>query len=65
MKTTEAIAYYGSKAALARALRLTRGAITRWGEEPPVGRQHQLQALTLGQLRADDPVLHRRREAAE
>ena len=65
MKTTEAISYFGTKAALARALGVTRGAITRWGEEPPIGRQHQLDRLTYGRLRVDDPVLHRRPETAE
>lgn len=55
MKTQDAIDYYETKAALARALKLTRGAITPWVEAGrlPKGRACELQLITGGQLKVD------------
>lgn len=52
MTTQEVIDYYGSKAAISRALACTPAAVTMWGDEPPRSRQFQLQVLTKGKLKA-------------
>lgn len=51
MTTNEAIQHFGSKAELARALDISNGAITQWGDEPPARRQRQMQRLTKGKLK--------------
>ena len=57
MKTTEVVAWFGTKKAIAEACsedgwKLTAAAVSQWGEEPPAGRQKQIAALTKGQLTA-------------
>lgn len=52
MKTQDAIAHYGSREALARALNIDRSASYHWGEEVPLLRAYQLQILTNGKLQA-------------
>jgi hypothetical protein len=52
MTKQDAIDYYGSQAALARALGIHRAAVHAW-EEIPVGRQYQIEVLTGGDLKAD------------
>lgn len=58
MKTQTAIDYYKTKAALAKALGLTRGAITHWSNDGfvPMGRAYQLQLITGGALKVDPSV---------
>ena len=46
MLTKDAIAYFGTAAALARALDVTPSAISQWGERVPGLRQLQLQLMT-------------------
>lgn len=53
MKTSEVIEHYGSKAAIAQALGISKASVTNWGDEPPAGRQYQLQIMTKGRLKAD------------
>lgn len=58
MKLSEAIAHFGSKAELARALGIEPQAVYQWPtadnpEHIPEGRQYQIQALTDGVLKAD------------
>ncbi|HHW4403769.1 TPA: Cro/CI family transcriptional regulator [Aeromonas hydrophila] len=53
MKTNHAVKYFGSKAALARALGINKGAVSQWGEKVPKGRAYQLELMTGGQLKAD------------
>lgn len=53
MKTQEAIDHFGTPAALAEALGITREAIYQWGDEVPEARQYQLHLLTGGKLQAD------------
>jgi DNA-binding transcriptional regulator YdaS (Cro superfamily) len=65
VRTEDAVKHFGSQAALARTLRITRSAVSQWGDRVPERQALRLQALTLGQLVADDPVLHRRPETAE
>jgi DNA-binding transcriptional regulator YdaS (Cro superfamily) len=53
MTKQSAITYYGSQAALARALGINRAAINAWGDGIPIGRQYQIEVLTAGKLKAD------------
>ena len=54
MTTDEAVAAYGTKRALAKALNIWPSAITQWGERPPRLRQYELQTLSAGALIADE-----------
>jgi DNA-binding transcriptional regulator YdaS (Cro superfamily) len=53
MTTKQAIDYFGSAAKLAQALKVTKGAVSQWGEQPPYLRQVQLELLSSGLLKAD------------
>lgn len=57
MKTVEAVAHFGNRVRLARALGIEPSAVSQWGEQPPRGRQFQIELLTRGQLKAVRPVL--------
>ncbi len=61
MKTTTAIAHFGSRQALADALGITREATYVWRDDVPYLRQCQLQIITAGKLVATAPD---RREVA-
>ena len=52
MKTKSAIKWAGSKAELARRLGISPQAVSNWPEIVPFDRQVQLQAESLGKLRA-------------
>jgi predicted transcriptional regulator len=45
MKTREVIEKLGSNAAVARLLGITHGAVSQWGEEPPLLQQYRLREL--------------------
>lgn len=60
MKTKDAINFFGSRKALADALGIDRSAMHHWGEDVPELRQYQIEVLSNGALKADQP----RREAA-
>lgn len=60
MNKDEAIRYYGSASALARAIGVTPAAIFHWGERVPPLRQIQLERLTCGRLAADPSVFERK-----
>jgi DNA-binding transcriptional regulator YdaS (Cro superfamily) len=53
MKTADAIKFFGTRTALAKALGITKQAVTQWGETVPEGRAYQLQVITGGQLSAE------------
>jgi transcriptional repressor of cell division inhibition gene dicB len=53
MKTQDAISYFGTQAAMARALHCSQSSIAEWGEYPPDGRQFQIQVVTNGALMAE------------
>lgn len=53
MKTRDAIDYFESQAALAKALGITTSAITQWGEDVPARRALELEKLTGGALAAE------------
>lgn len=52
MKTQEVIDHFGSKAAIAELLGCHKSTVSMWGDEPPLGRQYEIQALTKGKLKA-------------
>lgn len=52
MTKQQAVEYYGSQAALGRALGIQRAAVSAW-ETIPIGRQYQLEVITSGELMAD------------
>ncbi len=56
MTKTEAIEHFGNASAVAKALGLSRAAISGWGDEVPLLRQMQIERLTKGKLKADDPL---------
>ena len=56
MLTKDAIAHYGSQAALARELGIAQPSVSAWGEIVPPLRQIQLERLTHGVLRAAPDV---------
>lgn len=53
MKTSDAIAHFGTRIAIARKLGISASAITRWGEVVPEGSAYKLQVLTENALRVD------------
>ena len=53
MTKCDAIRHFGSQAALARALGITRAAVNGWGPTIPYVRQCQIQVVTRGALQAD------------
>jgi hypothetical protein len=57
MTKQEAIDFFGTQVALARALDITQSSVAEWGVYPPEPRQLQLQRVTGGQLRAEADVL--------
>jgi DNA-binding transcriptional regulator YdaS (Cro superfamily) len=52
MRKDEAVSFYGSQAALARALGIAQPSVADWGEYPPDRRQLQIERLT-GTLKAE------------
>ena len=61
MRTKDAIKRFGSAAALARALGISRQSINDWGTTVPEGRAYQLEVLTNGALKAPRPVVRETR----
>lgn len=59
MDMGKVVEWYGSKAAVARALGVSAVAVTRWKDDIPPLRQLQLERMTKGALRADDSILDR------
>jgi transcriptional repressor of cell division inhibition gene dicB len=57
MRTDEVVKYFGSQAAVARALNIKPPSVADWGEFVPPLRQLQIEALTDGKLRADTSIL--------
>ena len=55
MKTQDAIDYYGNQVELAKALGVTKQAITQWKETGilPIGRAYQMQVVTGGDMEVD------------
>lgn len=62
MTLAEAREHFGTYARIARALDISRSAITQWNGEIPEERQLELHRLTKGALRADSRILAKYRE---
>lgn len=56
MTKSEVIKHFGSAANVARALNLSRAAVSSWSNEIPLLRQMQIEKLTDGKLKAKDPL---------
>ena len=52
MKTKEAISYFGGIKQLAKELEIWPHVIYRWGDNPPMARQYEIEVKTNGILRA-------------
>lgn len=66
MRKEEAIRFYGSQSALARALGIAQASVAGWGEYPPGGRQLQIEKVTKGELKAEpDCMQPAKREKAK
>jgi hypothetical protein len=52
MLTIDAIAFFGTKAAIAKALGISKQAINEWDDVVPEGRAYQLEVVTNGALKA-------------
>lgn len=50
MKTQDAIAYFGSKTAVSVAARISKAAVSQWGEYVPLGTAALLEKATSGAL---------------
>lgn len=58
MKVDDVIAHFGTATAAARALGVTKGAVSQWvtaGQIPSL-RQYQIERVTGGALRASEPA---------
>ncbi|WP_049832161.1 Cro/CI family transcriptional regulator [Aeromonas media] len=53
MKKLDVIAYFGGVTKTAKALGISKSAVSLWGEEIPYGRACQVQLLTKGKLKAE------------
>jgi len=56
MTKQEVIKHFGNAANVARALDISRAAVSSWPEDIPLLRQLQLEKLTKGKLKADNPL---------
>lgn len=66
MLKQDAIELFGGSAKLARALGISRSAVSQWGDKVPIGRDFQIELLTDGALKAscDDRQMPVSRPAA-
>lgn len=53
MKKADAVKYFKNASRLARALGISRVAVSKWGKEVPPLRAFELERLTNGELKAD------------
>ena len=58
MRTSDVVSHFGTQAAVARALNITRAALQSWGDLVPPYRAMQLEQLTDGKLHYD-PIRYR------
>lgn len=63
MRTKDAIEHFGTAAALARALGISRQSVHDWGDIVPEGRAYQIEVLTVGALKAPRPEIQEARTA--
>lgn len=66
MRTEDAVNHFGGvQAELARALGVSRSAVSQWDEFPPDEQQLALQRITAGQLKAEPEVIAKFRALGE
>lgn len=53
MKTLDAFKYFGSKAKTAKALSLTKGAVSQWGDVVPFRAASKIHEMTKGAVKVD------------
>lgn len=63
MRKEEAVNFYGSQSALARALGIAQASVAGWGDYPPGGRQLQIEKLTKGKLKAEPDCMATKQSA--
>lgn len=63
MKKTDAIAYFGTPTAVARALGIFPAAVYQWGENVPPRRAYELEKITDGALKANIPLPQKQKKA--
>lgn len=56
MTYTEALSHFGTQVKLARALGITQPTVSAWHGEVPPPYQYQLEIITAGTLRVDEPL---------
>ena len=59
MDMRQALEWFGTKTAIAKALGVRPPSVTLWGDRIPPIRQLQIERMTKGALRADDSILDR------
>lgn len=59
MNTQTVVSYFGTKAAIARALGITPQAVARWRDRVPLLQQYRLERITDGKLRVGVPDVNR------
>lgn len=64
MRKQTVIEHFGTAAAVAEALGISRQAVSEWGEVVPKGAAYQLQVITAGRL-AVDPTCYATKERAK
>lgn len=57
MNKEDAVEHFGGVTKLAEALGLSKGAVSQWGETIPLLRAYQIEKLTGGKLRVEEPEL--------
>lgn len=55
MKKRDVIAHFGSVGAVAAALKIKGAAVSQWGELVPVRRAYEIERLTKGVLKVEQP----------
>ncbi|MGY6039078.1 Cro/CI family transcriptional regulator [Aeromonas sp. AE23HZ002T15] len=55
MKKNEAVKHYGGVVQLATALGIKPQSVSQWGETIPQGRAYQIELMTGGKLKAEQP----------
>ncbi len=53
MLTADAIAHFGTRSEIARALAISRAAVSKWGDVVPEGSAYKIESITGGKLKAD------------
>lgn len=57
MLKADAVQHFGGVIKLADALGLTKGAVSQWGDTVPLLRAYQIERITNGALKAEEPEL--------